>query len=492
MTTLDVLERPKGPLRRLGLGAMAGALILWSGAAVAAPAPDGFSELAKKVTPAVVNISSVEEVEQSGGAMPELPFAFPEGSPFEKFFKQFRDRGNGEGRTRPAPRRAERLGSGFVVDKEGFVVTNNHVIDGAEEVKVRLDDDSVYPARVVGTDPLTDLALIKIDAEREFPAVSFGDSDKAEVGDWVMAVGNPFGLGGSVTAGIISARGRNIEAGPYDDFLQIDAPINRGNSGGPLFNMDGQVIGVNTAIFSPSGGNIGIGFAIPSNIAENVISQLREDGSVERGWLGVQIQPVTPAIAEAVGLDKPEGALVADVTPESPAAAAGLQQGDVITRFDGEPVEDGRALARAVGAETPGTASDLTVWRDGNPVGISVELGNRPAKVAALRRDGGDAALTSDLLGAKLAALTPKTRQRFGIEEDVQGVLVVDVAESAQMEQGLRPGDVIRRVGQTAVTSPEEVQAEAQAAQSSGSNALLLLVNRQGRNIFVGLKLGVA
>ena len=269
MPQIAAAERPAG-LRRLGAGiaaaSFAASMVVWSGLASAAPAPESFADLAKKVSPAVVNIASTQEVEQSQGGMPGLPFDFPEGSPFEEFFKQFRHQFGDQGQRGAPPRQAMGLGSGFIIDPEGYVVTNNHVIDGASKVEVRLEDDSTYPAEIIGTDPQTDLALLKIDAGKPLPSLKLGDSDTAEVGDWVMAVGNPFGLGGTVTAGIVSARGRNIQAGPYDDFLQVDASINRGNSGGPLFDLEGDVIGVNTAIFSPNGGSVGIGFAIPSNI----------------------------------------------------------------------------------------------------------------------------------------------------------------------------------------------------------------------------------
>src|SRR5690606_30845822 len=288
--------------------------------------PESFSDLVKKVSPAVVNIASTQETQMPRG-LPGLPFSAPEGSPFREFFERFNEQ-FGERFGAPSVRRATALGSGFIIDPEGYVVTNNHVIDGASEVSVRLDDETAYPAEIVGTDPATDLALLKIDVGKRLPSLVLGDSDKAEVGDWVLAVGNPFGLGGSVTAGIISARGRNIQAGPYDDFLQIDASINRGNSGGPLFNLDGEVIGVNTAIYSPNGGSVGIGFAIPSNMVKSVVTQLREHGSVERGWLGVQIQNVTPDLAEALGLEEAAGALVAAVTPGSPAEEAGIRTGD--------------------------------------------------------------------------------------------------------------------------------------------------------------------
>ena len=384
MTTINPLAPRHTPLRRTGAALTFGLLLLWSGLAQAALAPDSFSGLAKKVSPAVVWIASTHEQTQQDTSM-EMPFKFPEGSPFEEFFRRFR--GPGDHNTQPKPSQA--LGSGFIIDPAGYIVTNNHVIDNAASVQVKLDDDSEYKAIVIGTDPLTDLALLKIEAGRKLPAVSFGDSDKAEVGDWVMAVGNPFGLGGTVTAGIISARGRNIDAGPYDDFLQVDASINKGNSGGPLFNLEGGVIGVNTAIFSPNGGSVGIGFAIPSNLVAPVIAQIQETGQVERGWLGVQIQELTRDIAGAIGVEGTDGALVSEVIPDSPATKAGLKQGDVIRKVNGETVDGPRDLARLIARQPAGSAVELELWREGNSLSVKVVTGEMPARQRLAAADSG-------------------------------------------------------------------------------------------------------
>ncbi|SLN62600.1 DegQ family serine endoprotease [Oceanibacterium hippocampi] len=490
MTALAIRERPASGLRSLGIGIAAGTMLLWSGVASAAPAPDGFTALAKKVTPAVVNIASAHEVET--GSTPEMPFQFPEGSPFEKFFRQFQDRMGPQGRGHEAPRMAMGLGSGFIIDPSGYVVTNNHVIDGATEVKVRLDDDTSYPATIVGTDPLTDLALLKIDAGKPLPSVDFGDSDKAEVGSWVMAVGNPFGLGGTVTAGIVSARGRNIDAGPYDDFLQIDAAINKGNSGGPLFNMDGGVVGVNSAIYSPNGGSVGIGFAIPSNLVKTVVAQLKDGGQVERGWLGVQIQPVTPEIADAVGMEQPAGAMVTAVTEDSPAAKAGLKQGDVIVGYAGHRVSGPRELARVVAMQKVGSKTAVTIWRGDGEREIPVVTGrltasaDQPGQGAPVEPTG---AYRSDALNAELASLTPERRKAYNIDEETTGVLVLDVEQGSAFEVGIREGDVIEEINQVAVSSPHEVDAIVEKAKTEKRNSVLTLINRRGHNLFLGLKL---
>jgi serine protease Do len=407
-------------LHRAGVGLLAASMMVWTGVAAAAPAPESFSGLAKKVTPSVVNIASTQEISNPGQDMPGIPFDFPEGSPFEKFFRQFQDQRGEDGRPEPAPRHATGLGSGFIIDPAGYVVTNNHVVEGASEVTIRLVDDSVYPARIIGTDPQTDLALLKIEADRPLPALQLGNSDEAEVGDWVMAVGNPFGLGGTVTAGIVSARGRNIQAGPYDDFIQVDASINRGNSGGPLFDLDGNVIGVNTAIYSPNGGSVGIGFAIPSNMVKTVVAQLREHGSVERGWLGVQIQNVTPDLAEALGLAAPRGAMVAKVTPGSPAEAAGVRTGDVILSFAGEAIGDTRELARVVAQYPAGTDADMKVWRNGAEQTLIATTGAMPQPEQLAAAPGGrqpDGSYHSSALDAQLAKLTPQLREHYGLDE---------------------------------------------------------------------------
>ncbi|MCI0431179.1 MAG: DegQ family serine endoprotease [Rhodospirillales bacterium] len=467
-------------------GALALALFWASPATLAAPAPESFASLAEKVTPAVVNVSSVHH--PRGREMPELPFEIPEGSPFEEFFRQF-------GGPNAVPREVMGLGSGFIIDPDGYVVTNNHVIDDASGIKVTLTDGKQYDATVVGADPQTDLALLKIDAKSKLPYVEWGDSDAVKVGDWIMAVGNPFGLGGSVTAGIVSARSRDIQAGPFDDFLQVDASINQGNSGGPTFDLTGRVIGINTAIASPNGGSVGVGFAIPSNLAKPVIDQLREKGRVERGWLGVQIQAVTPELAAALGLDEPKGALVSDVLPDGPAEKAQLKQGDVILSFDGREVKEMRDLPRIV-AETPAkTSVELGLWRNGREVKQSVTIAQQPkrAQELALGEAPGtaDETASSETLGATLATLTDDLRRRYRIGEEVAGVVVTGVEPGGiAAEQGLREGDVIVSINQQEVATPAEVEEMARSAKEERKDALLLLVNRGGNQLFVGLDVG--
>jgi serine protease Do len=456
--------------------------------AFAAPAPETFAPLAEKVTPAVVNISSVHQTQ--GGMPGGLPFDIPEGSPFEEFFRQF-------GGPNARPREVMGLGSGFIIDPDGYVVTNNHVIDEAAGIKVTLTDGAQYDAKVVGVDKQTDLALLKIEANRKLPAVEWGDSDALKVGDWIMAVGNPFGLGGSVTAGIVSARSRDIQAGPFDDFIQVDASINQGNSGGPTFNLNGQVIGINTAIASPNGGSVGIGFAIPSNLARPIIEQLREKGTVERGWLGVQVQAVTPELASALGLDEPKGALVSDVIPDSPAAKASVKQGDVILGFDGRNVEEMRDLPRIV-ADTPANKKvELTIWRDGRQVSQSVTVARQDRRIQEMAmgesssEDATGEASSSATIGATLAPLTADLRQRYRIDDEVNGVVVTEVKPGGiAAEQGLREGDVIVSVNQTAVNAPTDVEKLAKAAKDQKKSAVLLLVNRGGNQLFVGLDVG--
>jgi len=478
---------------RLAPALVAGALGLWSLGAHAAAPPESFASLAKMAAPAVVNISTAHKVTQAQG-VPDMPFEFPKGSPFEDFFKQFRER-QGDGASRPHIVNA--LGSGFIIDPSGYVVTNNHVIDKATEITVTLGDDKQYPAKLIGTDPQTDLALLKIEAPKPLPAVSFGDSDKANVGDWVMAVGNPFGLGGTVTAGIISARGRNIHAGPFDDFLQIDAAVNQGNSGGPTFDMGGKVIGINTAIVSPNGGSVGIGFAIPSNLAKPVIEQLRAEGKVTRGWLGVQVQTVSPEIAEALGLKSPTGALIANVVPNSPAAKAELLQGDVILRVDGKEVPEMRDLPRIIAAMPAGRKVKLDLWRNHQPADATIVIAAQPGadRMAAAEPSSDTSAdrQSSDALGATLSRLTDPVRQEFSIPDNITGVVVMEVdPDGPAVETGLRAGDVIRQVGGTPVDSPVQVDRLARAAKDTGQPSLLLLVNRGGDDLYVGIKVRVA
>jgi serine protease Do len=364
-------------------------------------------------------------------------------------------------------------------------------------MEVTLKDGSRFPAKLIGSDEKTDLAVLKIDADRALPVVAWGDSDKARVGDWVVAVGNPFGLSGTATAGIISSRGRDIGAGPYDDFIQIDAPINTGNSGGPLFDTEGAVIGVNTAIYSPSGGNVGIGFAIPSNAARKVVAELQEKGTVSRGWLGVAIQPVTPDVADSLGLSKAAGALVATVTPDSPAEQAGLRQGDVILAFNGEDIASPRELSRAVADADAGEKGKLQVWRGNREIEVSVRVGEMPKQVAS--GESGPASVPGGhseggvqlgALGLTLAPLDDAARQRWGLSEDASGVLVASVdAKGDAAEKGVQPGDVITRVNQDVVKTPADVQKAVEKAKSAQRKSVLLLVERNGTQQFVAVEL---
>jgi len=444
----------------------------------------GFAELAAKVKPAVVNIATTERSQvQSLQQIPELPQDSPLSQMFRQFFGQ-----NGQyqffEQQKSAPTHA--LGSGFIVDPAGYIVTNNHVIDGSQKIMVTLDDGSSYAAKIIGRDDKTDLALLKIDAGKPLPYVAFGNSDKERVGDWVIAVGNPFGLGGTVTAGIVSAHGRDINSGPYDDFLQIDAPINPGNSGGPLFNQSGQVIGIDSAIYSPNGGSVGIGFAIPSNLASNVVAQLRERGMVERGWLGIEMQPMTAALSKAVGLQKDEGVLVDQITPNSPAAKADLRQGDVITAYDGEAIHTPRDFAMAVANTQAGKTMQLSLWRGGHEMTVDVSVGvQQPEKTAAAPTKTGEAPV-----GMALARLTPDARQQFGINPSVKGVVVAEVApDSRAAESGVQAGDVIERVGSHSVFTPKEAVAEIHAAEQAHKDAVPVLISRDGSPYYLALQL---
>jgi serine protease Do len=410
----------------------------------------------------------------------------PPGSPFEEFFKQFQEQQRGGRQQQPERHSAQ--GSGFIIDASGYVVTNNHVIDGADEIAVTTQDGTRLDAKLVGRDPKTDLALLKVEAGKPLPYLEFGDSDIARVGDWVIAIGNPFGLGGTVTSGIVSARGRDIQAGPYDDFLQLDASINRGNSGGPTFDLQGRVIGINTAIFSPNGGSVGIGFAIPSNLAKGVIAQLRENGSVSRGWLGVQIQQVTPEIADSLGLSGTKGALVADVTANSPASKAKLAAGDVILSLDGRPVDTIKDLTRMVADSKVGAEVKLTVLRKGKEQTVSVKLDQMPdqPKMAAATPESSTA--TDSVLGLTLSKIDPASRRKFGLSEEVEGVLVVGT-DGVGPDVNLRPGDVIVGVGNEPVAAPDQIAAKVKEAREAGRGAVLLRVSRQGTEQFVAVSI---
>ncbi|TVR84120.1 MAG: DegQ family serine endoprotease [Rhodospirillales bacterium] len=458
------------------------------GSVQARQAPDSFADLAERLLPAVVNISTTQVVEGQPGI--EVPMV-PPGSPFEEFFREFFERGQPR---QPRQRRATSLGSGFIVDAAGFIVTNNHVIQDADEISVILHDETRLAAEVVGRDPKTDIAVLKVDPPASLAAVTFGDSDVSRVGDWVLAIGNPFGFGGSVTAGIISARSRDIQAGPYDDFLQTDASINRGNSGGPMFDLDGKVIGINTAIFSPSGGSVGIGFAIPANVAEPVIRQLIEHGEVRRGWLGVRIQTVTEELAESFGLDRARGALVADVMSDGPAAEAGLEKGDVILRFDGKPVGEMRQLPRIVADTEVGRTVNVVVWRDGREVSVEVtvaELEEDELRVSRRPVPPGQAdptSLTVERLGITVAEIDDSLREQFELSDMTEGVIVTEVqSNSVAGERGIRRGDVIVEVGQQEVRTPEDVVTRVEEAEADGRASVLMLVEGVGGPRFVAV-----
>lgn len=452
--------------------------------------PVSFADLAAKVTPAVVNISSSRNVTQVDP--PEMPFNFPEGSPFEDLFRQFQKQQRGNQSER---HKATSLGSGFVIDPAGYIVTNNHVIEDSTNIIVTLPDGSEYPAKLIGTDPKTDLALLKVEAKKALPYVAWGDSDRARVGDWVMAVGNPFGLGGSVTAGIMSARSRDIHEGPFDDFLQIDAAINQGNSGGPTFDTAGNVIGINTAIVSPTGGSVGIGFAIPSNLAKIVVAELREKGSIERGWLGVEIQQVTPELAQGLGLDETKGALIANINPSSPAAKADLKTGDIVLGFNGIAVKEMRDLPRLVASADPGSQAKLNILRDRQTKDVVVEIGKlKSESVAADNNDtqnnNASAGSENAILGATLTTLTPRVRQAFDVDDDVKGVIITDLNEDSPLiDEGVKPGDVIERIGNNEVTQPIEITRFAEAVRKSDKKVLVMLINRDGQERFIAINL---
>ncbi|MGE5268590.1 MAG: DegQ family serine endoprotease [Thiohalocapsa sp.] len=473
-----------------------------------------FAPLVKRVLPAVVNIS-VTEKSEGDIASDQLPEGF-RGSPFDDFLRRFFDRHGGRLVPREGPDgggdegesgvRRIALGSGFIIDPSGIIVTNNHVVGEAAKVQIILQDNSKYTARIIGRDRRTDIAVLKIKADKKLPYVSFGDSSAAQVGDWVVAVGNPFGLGGSVTTGIISARGRDLHSGQFDDFLQIDAPINRGNSGGPTFNLKGEVIGINTAIYSPNGGSVGIGFAVPSNAAKRVVAQLEAHGKVSRGWLGVQIQEVTPAIAASLGLGKgdggnrngadagPHGALVAVVTPGSPGAKAGLKQGDVILSFDGHPVKQLRDLPRLVAAASPGASGTLKVWRDGQARELHVTIGEAPEnpRVASAGDNGVDTQDDrAEAAGLRFAPLTAERRRELHLGHDVEGVMVSGVdSGSAADAVGLSRGDVVVAINQEPVHTPAEAAAKLRDIAKSPKKSALLLLNRHGVTQYVGVDLG--
>ncbi|MCP5433224.1 MAG: DegQ family serine endoprotease [Alphaproteobacteria bacterium] len=440
--------------------------------AMARAAPDSFADIVQTLTPAVVHVSTTQTVPMARGGMEELDELFRDLLP-------------------PGEAKRTSLGSGFVIDPKGIIVTNNHVIDKADEITVTLDHGEKLPAEIIGRDVSTDIAVLRVQSKRQLPYVKLGNSDGARVGDWVVAIGNPFNLGGTVTAGIISARNREI-GGRYDDYIQTDASINRGNSGGPLFNLEGEVIGVNTAIFSQTGGSIGIGFAVPSNLVKRVVDQIMEFGETRRGWLGVTIQEVTPEIAEIAGLDKPRGAMVSGFADKSPAREAGMERGDIIVKFDGREVADIRTLVRVVADTKIGAAVPVEIVREGKSKTIKVTVGQLEEEKVS------DASGTPDLkkfsggekgYGLTLSELTPKLRERFNLPEDANGVLVTDVDPDSPIANDVHPGDVIVEVAQKEVAKPKDVFDRMESETKDKANKpVLILLDRGGSMLFVGVR----
>ena len=459
--------------------------------AFARGAPDSFADLTAKLLPTVVNISTSQTLKAPPRQdMPQLP----PGSPLEDLFKNFL------GPNANAPRHVTSLGAGFIIDPAGFIVTNNHVIENSDQITVTLNDGSTLPAKVVGRDVKTDLALLKVTPKKPLPATHFGDSDKTRIGDWVIAIGDPFGIGSTVTAGIVSARNRDINAGPYDDFIQTDAPINRGNSGGPLFDMDGNVVGINSEIFSPSGGSVGIGFSIPSNLARDVVGQLRQFGVARRGWIGVSIQGVSEEVAEAMHLPSTQGALISSVIPNGPAAKAGLAKGDLVTGFDSKPILDSRSLPRVVAATQIGKTVNVDVLRDGRKASFHVyvakledgpadKAGKAPSAPIPAKPQGAPQSKLSQL-GLSLGLLDGPARAKFHVPSTVQGVVVNDVSpDSPAADKNFHSGDVILEVQSQKVKSPEDIEARIAADIKAGRKVELMLISRGGDSTYVGLRL---
>ncbi len=450
--------------------------------------PTSFADLVETLQPAVVNISTVQKVKAR--SRPRAP-RMPEGSPFNEFFDKFKD---GKGKGEPEERSVQSLGSGFFISADGLVVTNNHVIEDADEITVRTTDGTEYEAKLLGRAPEVDLALLKIESDDQVPFLKWADSNKSRVGDWVLAIGNPYALGGSVTAGIISGNNRDINAGQYDNYIQTDAPINKGNSGGPMFNMDGQVVGVNTLIFSPTGGNVGIGFAIPSNDASRVVAQLKEFGHTRRGWLGVTIQPMTKDMAEAKDLEKAIGAIISSVAPNSPAEKSGLLDGDVILWWGKTEIEDSRGLSRVVSQTKIGEPVKVTLIRDGEKMVIDVITGEYPdeeRKDGKVEGDVDQGEVNENIVeGMMLSTITDDLRKRYRLPEDVTGVVIISLERrSDAVRRGIRPGYVITKVNSTTVNTPEAVADAINARKEAGKSSALLKVRiRDGSSVHLPLK----
>jgi serine protease Do len=484
------------------LSASIGAASVLTAAPALARGPDGIADVAEKVIDAVVNISTSQTVEAKGGpggggdrgAMPQLP----PGSPFEEFFDDFfKNRRGGPGGSKGGdlqPHKTNSLGSGFIIDTSGIVVTNNHVIADADEINVIMNDGTKIKAELVGVDKKTDLAVLKFKPPRPLIAVKFGDSDKMRLGEWVIAIGNPFSLGGTVTAGIVSARNRDIASGPYDNYIQTDAAINRGNSGGPLFNLDGEVIGVNTLIISPTGGSIGIGFAVPSKTVASVVDQLRQFGELRRGWLGVRIQQVTDEIAESLNIKPARGALIAGVDDKGPAKPAGIEPGDVVVKFDGKDVKEPKDLSRVVADTAVGKEVDVVVIRKGQEETKKVTLGrledgDKAVQASAKTPDPVEKPVTQKALGLDLATLSKDLRSRYKIKDSVKGVVITNVDGSSDAaEKRLSAGEVIVEVAQEAVSNAADVKKRIDQLKKDGKKSILLLVsNAEGELRFVAL-----
>lgn len=443
--------------------------------------PESFADLVEQLSPAVVNITTTAIVPEREQFNPMVP----RGSPFEDFFRDFMEKQPGDQQPK-RQRRGTALGSGFIISSDGLLVTNNHVIENADEIKIEMLNGEILEAKVLGTDPKTDVALLKVESKTKLPFVEFGNSDDARVGDWVLAIGNPLGQGFSVSAGIISARGRDLQ-GPYDDFIQTDAAINRGNSGGPLFNTSGKVIGVNTAILSPNGGSIGIGFSMSSVVVQKVVNQLRDYGETRRGWLGVRIQNLNSEVAEALGLENINGALVTDV-PEGPARKAGIRSGDVIIEFDGLKINDSSSLVKVVGDSEVGKDVDILIWRDGNQKTLTVKLGRLENVQLSNEKNQNRSSKINEYAGMSFTDLTNEIRKRFDLSDESIGVVVVGVNDnSPAAERGIKPGDIIQKVDQVDINTSKEILKVVDEAKNNKKSSILFLIKR-GLNVrFIAL-----
>jgi serine protease Do len=442
------------------------------------------ADLADRLLPAVVEISVETKVPGGGGPLPPTAPELPEDSPFKDFFDDFFKKRQGEGGDgAPSGRTVSSMGSGFIIDAQGMIVTNNHVVEGAEAIQIHMQDGTVLKAELVGRDPKTDLAVIRVKSDKPLPVVPMGDSDKLRIGEWVMAIGNPFGLGGSVSLGIVSARNRDINAGPYDDFIQTDAAINKGNSGGPLFNLNGEVVGINTAIFSPTGGSVGIGFSVPTNTARGVIDQLIKYGETRRGWLGVRLQAISDDLVESMGLTKNQGALVADVTDGSPGKAAGIEPGDVIIEYNGKPIKEMKELPRAVAGTDIGATVPLKVIRKGKEMALSVTIGRlEDGEKKIAEKEKKETITTVTVLGMTASSMTDDLRKRYSVEEKVKGAVVTEVAQDgAAVEKGIAAGDVIMEAGGNPVEAASDISKAIEDAEKAKKSTVLLLVAKAGK-----------